>query len=78
MKFSDLKKDNSGYQIISIFEYNGFFTYHVKKNGEIDQVVEFDSDANVTRTSFQKNSVEEKEAIAFIRKVREKHICSVV
>ncbi|MEM8262989.1 hypothetical protein Q4S26_02560 [Morganella morganii] len=78
MRFCDLNKDKSDYSITAIFEYNGFFTNHVQKNGEIDQVVEFDSDANVTRTSFQKNSEEEKEAIAFIRRVREKHICSVV
>ncbi|MEX9225600.1 hypothetical protein AB7Z61_20260 [Providencia rettgeri] len=66
------------YKIISIFEYNGFYTYHISKNGELDQVVEFDSEANVTKTSFKQNSEEEKEAIEFIRRVRNKHICSVI
>ncbi|MEM7923974.1 hypothetical protein [Morganella morganii] len=78
MQFCDLKKDESGYSITAIFEYNGFFTYHVQKSGEMDQVVEFDSDENVTRTSFKKNSEEEKEAIEFIRQVRKNHICSVI
>ncbi len=50
------------YKIISIFEYNGFYTYHISKNGELDQVVEFDSEANVTKTSFKQNSEEEQEA----------------
>lgn len=78
MKFSDLKEDKTNYKIVAIFEYNGFDTYHIKKAGAIDQVIEFDSDANVTRTSFQKNSAEEKEAIKFIRRVRSNHICSVI
>lgn len=78
MKFSDLKEDKTNYKIVAIFEYNGFYTYHIQKSGAIDQVIEFDSDANVTRTSFQKNSEEEKEAIEFIRRVRSNHICSVI
>ncbi|KKY64507.1 hypothetical protein [Morganella morganii] len=78
MKFSDLKEDETNYKIVAIFEYNGFYTYHIQKTGAIDQVIEFDSDANVTRTSFQKNSEEEKEAIEFIRRVRSNHICSVI
>lgn len=78
MKFSDLKEDKTNYKIVAIFEYNGFYTYHIQKTGAIDQVIEFDSDANVTRTSFQKNSAEEKEAIEFIRRVRSNHICSVI
>ncbi|HCR4022521.1 TPA: hypothetical protein ACRRW7_003481 [Morganella morganii] len=78
MKFSDLKEDKTNYKIVAIFEYNGFYTYHIQKTGAIDQVIEFDSDANVTRTSFQKNSEEEKEAIEFIRRVRSNHICSVI
>lgn len=78
MKFSDLKEDKTNYKIVAIFEYNGFYTYHIQKTGAIDRVIEFDSDANVTRTSFQKNSEEEKEAIEFIRRVRSNHICSVI
>ncbi|HAS8353623.1 TPA: hypothetical protein I7721_21325 [Vibrio vulnificus] len=78
MRFCDLKKDESDYSITAIFEYNGFYTYHIQKTGAIDQVIEFDSDANVTRTSFQKHSAEEKEAIEFIRRVRSNHICSVI
>lgn len=66
------------YKIISIFEYNGFYTYHISKNGELDQVVEFDSEANVTKTSFKQNSEEEQKAVEFIRRVRNKHICSVI
>ncbi|ASB04161.1 hypothetical protein CHI96_16785 [Proteus mirabilis] len=66
------------YKIISIFEYNGFYTYHISKNGELDQVVEFDSEANVTKTSFKQNSEEEQEAVEFIRRIRNKHICSVI
>lgn len=78
MKFSDLKTDLSDYKIIEIFEYNGFYTYHISKNGELDQVVEFDSDANVTKTSFKKNTKEEKEAVEFIRRVRKMLVCSVI
>lgn len=66
------------YKIISIFEYNGFYTYHISKNGELDQVVEFDSEANVTKTSFKQNSEEEQEAVEFIRRIRNKHIFSVI
>lgn len=66
------------YKIISIFEYNGFYTYHISKNGELDQVVEFDSEANVIKTSFKQNSEEEQEAVEFIRRIRNKHICSVI
>ena len=66
------------YKIISIFEYNGFYTYHISKNGELDQVVELDSEANVTKTSFKQNSEEEQEAVEFIRRIRNKHICSVI
>lgn len=66
------------YKIISIFEYNGFYTYHISKNGELDQVVEFDSEANVTKTSFKQNSEEEQKAVEFIRRVRNKNICSVI
>ncbi len=66
------------YKIISIFEYNGFYTYHISKNGELDQVVEFDSEANVTKTSFKQNSEEEQKAVEFIRRVRNNNICSVI
>lgn len=66
------------YKIISIFEYSGFYTYHISKNGELDQVVEFDSEANVTKTSFKQNSEEEQKAVEFIRRVRNKNICSVI
>ncbi len=78
MKFSDLKEDKTNYKIVAIFEYNGFYTYHIQKNGEIDQVIEFDNEANVTRTSFNKNSNEENIAIEFIRRVRKNNICSVI
>lgn len=66
------------YKIISIFEYNGFYTYHISKNGELDQVVEFDSEANVTKTSSNQNSEEEQEAVEFIWRVRNKNICSLI
>ena len=75
---SELKSDNINYKIIAIFECNGFYTYHISKNGNTDQVIEFDSDANVTKTSFQKKSKEENEAVDFIRQVRKTLICSVV
>lgn len=78
MKLSDLKVDHTNYTIISIFEYNGFYTYHISKNGELDQVVEFDSEANVTKTSFKQKSKEEREAVEFIRRVRKTLICSVI
>ncbi len=78
MKLSDLKVDHTNYKIISIFEYNGFYTYHISKNGELDQVIEFDSEANVTKTSFKQNSKEEREAVEFIRRVRKTLICSVI
>lgn len=70
MKFSYLKEDKTNYKIVAIFEYNGFYTYHIQKYGEIDQVIEFDNEANVTRTSFNKNSNEEYIAIEFIRRVK--------
>lgn len=70
--------NTSNFKIIAIFECNGFYTYHISKNGELDQVVEFDSDANVTKSSFKQNSEEEKQAVEFIRRVRNKHICSVI
>lgn len=54
MNILDLKKRDTDYQIISIFEYSGFYTYHVKKKDEIDQVIEFDSEGNVHKTSFEK------------------------
>lgn len=78
MKFSDLTADSSNFKIIEIFEYNGFYTYHISRNGELDQVVEFDSDANVTKTSFKQNTKEESEAVEFIRRVRKTLICSVI
>ncbi|HGN1281663.1 hypothetical protein [Proteus mirabilis] len=78
MNILDLKKRDTDYQIISIFEYSGFYTYHVKKKDEIDQVIEFDSEGNVHKTSFEKNSKEEKEAINFIRETRKNLICSTV
>lgn len=78
MKFSDLKTDSSNFKIIEIFEYNGFYTYHISKNGDLDQVIEFDSEANVTKTSFVQGDKEEKEAIEFIKRVRKDLICSVI
>lgn len=78
MKISELKTDSTNYKITAIFEYNGFYTYHIEKNGEIDQVVEFDSEENVTKTSFKQNTKEEKEAVEFIRRTRKTLICSVI
>ncbi|HCT5880514.1 TPA: hypothetical protein OT180_003586 [Morganella morganii] len=78
MKFSDLKENKTNYKIVAIFEYNGFYTYHIQKHGEINQVIEFDNEANVTRTSFNKNSNEENIAIEFTRRVRKNNICSVI
>ncbi|EMI5646332.1 hypothetical protein ACUMKS_003750 [Proteus mirabilis] len=78
MKFLELNQHETGYQIISIFEYSGFYTYHIKKKDEIDQVIEFDSEGNVSKTSFKQNSKEEKEAINFIREIRKDLICSTI